>query len=126
MENLIIGKTSTTPQINLETSGSLLIKGVSTPGDVHTFFQPVFGWLEDYKYTKPSQINLVLDIDYLNTASSKVIVQLLVALNKIKLEGTSVNVTWRYDEGDEDMLELGKDLEFTSNTPIVYVDVKKN
>lgn len=126
MESLIIGKTSTTPQVNFEGNGSLLIKGVSTPGDVHTFFQPVFAWLEDFKFTNPAEINLILEIDYLNTASSKVVVQLLVALNKIKASGTKVNITWRYDEGDEDMFELGKDLEFTSNTTIAFVDVKKS
>jgi hypothetical protein len=127
MENLIIGISSITPQVNFQTNGSMLIKGVSQPGDVSTFYQPVINWLEDFKYNKPAaEVNLILDIDYLNTASTKIFVKILALVNSISQGGVHTKVTWRYDEGDEDMLELGKDLAASSQCVLNYLDIKKS
>lgn len=126
MENLTIGKTALTPQVHFQTNGILLIKGISTPENVQTFFQPVFDWLLAFKETKPEKVNFILEIDYLNSTSSKVVVELLFILNSIKKNGSDVEIVWRYEEEDEDMLELGQDLQLGSKSDMLFVAIKKN
>jgi hypothetical protein len=123
MNDLLINKTTLTPQINFLTNGTLLIKGVSTPENTMNFYRPVFDWLRDFKASNKSKVTLILEIEYLNSTSTKAIVELLIVLNEMKAEGTPVDIMWRYDNGDEDMLDLGKDLEISSNSEVTYVPV---
>ncbi len=126
MENLIREKTSLTPQIQLLTNGAFLLKGISTPENVQSFFQPIIDWLEEYKKTNPPSINFIMEMDYLNSSSSKVLIRMLSILNTFKSSGTQLILTWRYDEGDEDMLEVGKDLQHGSKSEMVFVSINKN
>lgn len=126
MKNLIITKTSLTPQISLQTNGDMLIKGVSTPEDVKEFYQPVFDWLSDFKHQNPKEVNLVMEMDYINTASSKIMVQLLLLVNSMKKEGARILTTWRFEEDDDDMLELGKDLQLSSQSQMIFLSINKS
>lgn len=126
MEDLILNKTMLTPQINFQRDGSMVLRGVSTPEDVTAFYQPVLDWINKFKATKPKQVNFVMEVDYLNTSSSHSLVQILNSLNALRTDGTNVSFVWRYDEEDEDMLDLGNDLQVSSKSTIEFVAVKKN
>ena len=126
MKNLNITKTTLTPQISFQANGELLIKGISTPEDVSEFYKPVFDWLNDFKHQNPPEVNLVLEMDYVNTSSSKIMVQLLLLVNSMKNENSRVLITWRYEDGDDDMLELGKDFQLSSQSQMIFVGINKN
>ena len=123
MNNLKIDKTKHTPQVMLNTLGDFTIKGVSTPENAQKFFQPIINWLNEFKLTNPSHINFVMEIEYLNTSSSRIVVDLLRLLNQFKLAGTTVSITWTYEAGDEDMLELGEDLQTSSKSEIIFLAI---
>lgn len=110
MENLFIKATHQTPEIHFQTDGNFLIKGISTPDLVQKHYKAVFAWLDVFKQNLPSEINLVLEIDYLNTSSSIIFIDLLILLNSFKSDTRKVNIVWRYEEGDEDIVELGEHL----------------
>ncbi|NJM16876.1 MAG: DUF1987 domain-containing protein [Bacteroidales bacterium] len=48
--------------------------------------------------------------EYLNTASSKIIYQLIRSLAEISLEPKEVLFTWYYDPGDFDLRDMGHEL----------------
>lgn len=123
MENLTFEKTPQTPQVYLNTSGELSIKGISTPHNVQKFYQQVFDWLNEYKNTNPKTINLTLEIEYLNTSSSRIFVELLVLVKSFKDTGTNLSITWRYEEDDEDIYDLGEDLRLSSKTEFKYITI---
>jgi len=123
MNDLLINKTTLTPQIQFLTNGTLLIKGISTPENTMGFYKPLYSWITEFKSTDPARINLILEIEYLNSTSTKAIVELLILLDKIREEGTPVEVMWRYEKGDDDMLDLGMDLQVSSKTNVVFVPV---
>jgi hypothetical protein len=126
MENLTREKTSLTPQIHFQTNGVLLLKGISTPENTETFFLPLMNWLEAFKLTNPTSVNFILELEYLNSPSSKMVIRMLNSLNSLKSSGTNVVITWRYDDGDDDMYEVGTDLQFSSKSEMTFVAIKKN
>ena len=120
MKHLLIEKTQQTPEINLQTNGDFLLKGISTPNNVQRFYQPVFDWLNEFKGIAPKKVKLVMEMEYLNTSSSRIFVELLVLVNSYKQQGVEVNFVWRYDEEDEDIYDLGDDLRLSSKTEFVF------
>jgi len=48
-------------------------------------------------------------MDYFNTASSKMILDILIKLEEIQEEHDCINVKWYFQEDDEDMEEAGEE-----------------
>jgi hypothetical protein len=48
-------------------------------------------------------------MNYFNTASSKLLLDILIALETMYENGKDIVVHWFYDEDDEDMLEAGEE-----------------
>jgi hypothetical protein len=104
MNNLIIEPTSSTPAIQFREDGRLLIEGRSLPENVVTFFAPLIEWASKITI---KVIKLDINLEYLNSASSKKLLELLKvfdANNHI----TTFMVNWHYEEDDEDSLENGQ------------------
>ncbi|HTH56512.1 MAG TPA: DUF1987 domain-containing protein [Cyclobacteriaceae bacterium] len=117
MEPLRISKTDDTPDILLDKStGKFEISGRSLPEDSVEFYTPIFQWLEMYAKDPNPVTEFVFKLDYLNTASSKMIQDVLSALEKIK----GVKVVWYFYEDDEDMEEMGQELSELVEIPFEY------
>lgn len=91
--------------------GFIEIKGKSFPPDVAKFYEPVIKWLIAYKTQGSKDLNLNLIMDYFNTASSKIILDILYKLEEIDQTGKKVIVNWYYPEDDEEILDLGEEYE---------------
>jgi hypothetical protein len=94
------------------------ISGRSLPEDVITFYQPVIDWLDDYKLVPNNNTEFVFKYIYFNTATSKLIQDILLRLEQIQETGNKVKVIWYYEEDDEDMYDLGE--EFKENVDIPF------
>lgn len=121
MENLKIGKTAQSPRVHFNTNGDLIIEGVSTINHAHKFYGELISWLHDFKKTQPANIRLILELYYLNTSSSLLIVELLKLINTFKDLECKLTVEWRYEEDDEDIFSLGEDIEASTNSKFEYV-----
>lgn len=121
MENLYIEKTAQCPEINFQSNGELSIKGVSNSNNSLLLFQPAINWLSKFKDENPPQINLVLELYYLNTSSSLILVDMIKVINSCKHSGTRVNISWYYEEDDEDILDLGEDFQLTTQSEFEFV-----
>lgn len=120
MENLIIEKTKQSPAVVFQSDGNLLIKGISNINLTQKFYEPVFDWLKNFKKLQPKQIKLILEIYYLNTSSALILVEFLKTINSFKEEGSKLNITWRYEEDDEDILDLGEDIQLTTKSEFEF------
>lgn len=110
MKTLHIPGTEDTPNIVLdEDTNTLEISGRSIPEDAVRFFQPILDWLQEYSETPKPQTNVVFRLEYFNTASSKLILDMLLMLEELHNNGSEVNVSWYYMEDDEDMYEAGEE-----------------
>ncbi len=111
MENLDIAKTKDTLEIHFDAkTGIISLKGGSYPEDPIAFFEPIFDWVKQYISEVGKEMTVNIDIDYINTSSSKCIVDFLELLEGYHREGGKVKVNWYYEEEDEDMQETGEEL----------------
>ncbi len=97
-----------TPKIDFDPeTGILIIEGKSFPPDVKEFYADVLEWLDEYMQKPAPQTELTLKLDYFNTASSKIILDILYKMEDLYKSGQPVIVKWYYPEDDEDMKETG-------------------
>lgn len=99
-----------TPAVHLDKEkGIFEISGKSFPADVSSFYAPILEWLEEYAANPNEETVFIMRMDYFNTASSKVILDILYQLEDINAEGHKVKIKWYYPDDDEDMLETGEE-----------------
>ena len=104
MTSLVINKTDATPQVVFKENGKLLLIGRSMPEDVALFYNPLFDWLEKVDV---EHVEFEIRIEYMNTASSKKVLDLLRTVEENK-KVKSIEINWFYEEDDLDMIELGE------------------
>lgn len=119
MEPLDIKATNDTPRVLFDPDNNLFeISGRSLPEDVVTFYQPVLDWLDEYTRTPLKKTDFVFKYIYFNTATSKLVQDILTKLEHLQEKGSEVKVSWYYEQDDEDMLDLG--IEFKENVDIAF------
>lgn len=108
MTSINLEGTEDTPKIILDpVNGIYEISGRSLPEDCASFYKPILEYLSGI--TPSSKISFSFKLDYFNTASSKMILDILTRLEKIKEKGTDVVIVWYHTEDDEDMQEAGEE-----------------
>jgi len=112
MEKLRIEQTDDRPFVILDKENSRFeISGKSLPEDVIEFFLPVLNWLRNYKNEPAELTEFNFKLIYFNTASSKLILDILMILEEINEKGNKVVVKWHSMKEDEDMQEAGEEYE---------------
>ena len=112
-----------TPWIILE-PGRIFIMGRSiteNPGDL---YRPVLEWVSKYTQGYFEKTIIVLGFEYINTSSTKWIYGLLKELAKIPEMSIRAKISWYYEEGDEDMSDLGFILRSLVNCPFSIIEVE--
>lgn len=120
MENMFIEPTSKTPLIDFKTSGQLTIYGNSYPENVNDFYEPILHWIDDLLEKKLVPISLTVDFKYINTSSTKSILNIIKKISTLA-KGT-ISVSWLYEIDDDDMFETGEDLEKLSEIKFEFVE----
>ncbi len=114
-----------TPSIRFDAKkGELLLEGKSFPPDVTTFFKEALQWLDEYSKNPASYTVMRLKLDYFNTASSKIVMDILYKMEELHQKGNDVLVEWYYPEDDEDMMETGKEYEELIKVPFKQIGYK--
>jgi len=124
---LIIDKTIKTPQVILDpVNGVYEISGRSLPENVVKTFEPVLQWIDQNigKIQGPIVINFKLD--YLNSASAKMVSLLLTKLEEFYKSGSSIEIKWYYNYDDDDILSEGEIYAKLKKIPIHLIGVEDN
>lgn len=109
MNEFDVAATHKTPEIkgNIE-AGKLAIKGKSIPEDARDFYLPFRNWLLEFVKTEAERIEVDVDLEYFNTSSSSIILDVFKHLRKTS-EVKQVAIKWIYEEDDMEMEEVGED-----------------
>jgi hypothetical protein len=109
METLRIEQTDDSPLVILDHEDNHFeLSGKSLPEDVVDFYQPVLDWLNTYSEAPLSNTIFNIKLTYFNTASSKLILDILLIFEEMVAEGHDVLIRWYSLRTDEDMQEAGK------------------
>lgn len=122
MEKIYLKGNDDTPNVILDSeSGVFEISGRSMPEDVEAFFDPLITWMEKYATKAKTKTEFIFKMKYFNTASSKMILDILMILEEINESGKEVLVKWYYPEQDEDMQEAGEEYADIVDIPFVHI-----
>ena len=123
MEVINIKGTDDTPSVILDKDNGIFeFSGRSLPEDVTAFYQPVLDWIDEYASQANDTTDVLFKLEYFNTASSKVLLDILLKFEEINGSKGGVTVKWHYHEDEEDMKEAGEEYEDIVDVPFEYVE----
>jgi hypothetical protein len=122
MEVLSIKGSHETPEVLLDKdAGQFSITGKSLPEDVKEFYNPLINWINEYASSPNPETTLKVKMDYFNTASSKMILEIFEIMKEIQDAGHKVSIDWYYQEDDEDMQDAGEDYADIVEVPFNFI-----
>ncbi|PLX25047.1 MAG: nuclear pore complex subunit [Salinivirgaceae bacterium] len=120
MDKINIEETKATPSVILDVDNRKFeIAGCSRPENVREFYMPVINWFESVlektdevkaKLSGDGTVNFDFKLSYFNSASAKFILDILLYINQLHSSGIDIKINWYYEEGDEDMRDVGEEL----------------
>jgi hypothetical protein len=124
MQETRILPTKNSPEIIMTPDGIIKIRGRSIHENVTDFFKPVHHWIDEY-IKDPADLTCVdMILEYFNSASAKVFIQLLQKLTYVKLKNKKLIFNWYYEDGDEDILERGEYFASVLDVPFNFIKIK--
>ena len=108
IQPLNIEATRKTPAIKLDPEGHIRIQGRSIPEDASLFFEKIVSWIKEYINLENETTRIDLNFEYLNSGTSKYVLQILKILRDLPKNNHSLEVNWYYEDGDDDILERGE------------------
>jgi len=122
MEVIKIKGTDDTPNVVLDADNGIFeISGRSLPEDVAAFYEPILDWLDSYAETPNEKTVFDFKLEYFNTASSKLLLDILLKLEDMVEDGKDVLVRWHFPDDDEDMEEAGEEYADIVDVPFEQV-----
>jgi hypothetical protein len=122
MELLSIKGSHETPEVIFDKEkGIFSIIGKSLPEDVKEFYSPLIKWIDQYADSPNQETVLKIKMDYFNTASSKMILEIFEKLKTIYDAGNKVTIDWYFHEDDEDMQDAGEDYADIVEVPFNFI-----
>jgi hypothetical protein len=123
MKNLHIKAKSDAPEVVFNSNnGNFLMSGVSLPENVFEVYNPVLDWLREYKNNSTVSTTLNLQFEYLNTASTNIIMRIVEEMDEIKRNNQDITICWFYETGDYDMRELGEEILEESCCTVQFIE----
>jgi len=113
-EKLFKENTNGSPVVVFDNNNTINISGLSMMENAYSFYDPIFKWINNLD----TQINKIeFNLEYLSTSSSLYVLQLI---KTVKLKSPNVEIEWNYEDDDESILQLGEELELTSDSKFTF------
>ena len=124
---LIIEQTTKTPKIVFDPNNKLFeISGRSLPENVVKTYEPVLQWIEQNMGKIQDGIVFSFKVDYLNSASAKMISLILTKLEEFYKSGINIEVKWYYNIDDDDIQSEGEIYAKLKNIPIKLIGINED
>jgi hypothetical protein len=98
-------------------NNKLELVGRSIPENPELIFRRLEEWLTMH-FEKNSALEVSIQLEYINSGSSKYLYEILKRLTVYGKSGKLVKMKWLYEEDDEGMLELGEHYRDTAGIPL--------
>ncbi|MDR3065916.1 MULTISPECIES: DUF1987 domain-containing protein [Comamonas] len=112
MENLYIAPTPSSPEVDfMFDAHTLSMRGESYPENAAAFYSDIISRLKGYLSVQTgTKIEVNIALAYFNSSSTKMLFNLIEALNNCAEAGNHVVLNWYHDEEDDTILEFGLEL----------------
>ncbi len=111
MDPIKIEASERSPEIDFDFAANrYVVRGESYPEDVSAFYGDVLDKLEEHlDGVSDGDVEFTFELIYFNSSTAKVLMSLFETLDECAENGATVKVIWKYDEDDDNMLELGEE-----------------
>lgn len=112
----IIEKENKTPEVKIgDAKHQLIIEGVIIPENPDIFFDKLNNIVEE-TYTENKKLILDFKLEYFNTGAARFLYKTMLKLKSYE----SIEIVWRYEDDDEDILESGQEYETLTGLKFTY------
>ena len=136
MKKLNIAATEKSPKIIFDPENNIYeMEGNSRPENVRDFYYPIIDTLKHFfeNIVEKNQIEKFNEkvfkfnfkLDYFNSSSAKFISDILVIIKKYCDKGFNIKIYWYFEDGDDDMKEVGEDFSDMISFPFNYIMVQR-
>lgn len=112
MDNLYIAPTPSSPEVDFRfDSHTLSLRGESYPENAAAFYGEVIARLKAYlDKLQERVVEVHIALAYFNSSSTKMLFNLIEALDDAAEAGNRVTLNWYHDEEDDTIFEFGQEL----------------
>ena len=110
MDDLIIEATDKSLHVDIS-YGILSFTGRSILTDPKIFFDPINNWVNRYLKDPADETVFNIKLEYIDTASTQSLYQILRQLKSVEKRGLVMMVNWYVEDEDPEMKELGEMIE---------------
>ena len=129
MDSISIKGSHDNPTIICDANKGLIeLKGISIGEDpLMEIYRPILEWLKLYKENYQPETIVNIQLEYINTSSTRGLLTIFRILKSMQHENEDANlvINWYYQEIDLDMLETGEYFEEMIEFPFNFVKIKK-
>lgn len=119
-----IEATKRTPYILFNKStGEMQITGKSLPEYSYAFYGNLLDEADTYLANANEKTIIKVNLEYFNTVSSKIILQLILKFERLLTEGKKVEVEWFYNQDDDMLLDVGEIYKSSTKIPVSLIKV---
>jgi len=126
MKDIHLGTSNKTPYFPevhfISQTGECTIMGESYMEETYKFYIPLMEWMKDYITQVQGPLTLNIKLIYLNTSTSKCLLDIFEILKNYLDAGGDVKVKWYYLSDDPDMVEEVEDFEAESGLDIELIE----
>ena len=123
MKKLEIEKKTNTPSVLFDPdTGILKIEGRSIPENPGEFYDELIDWIKEYFKNPKPKTTFDLNLEYVNSGSSKYLLGLFRAIKEESTKGKDVVINWYYEEDDEAILSLGEHYKTSLKIPFNLIE----
>ena len=121
-------KEKTLPRVCIdEEKGTIEISGRSVSPQTNEFFEPIMDYLQMYLDYKLSSIEITIDLEYFNTSSSRILLNLFkLAQENSEKHGYEAKVRWITENDDDGMEDAGSDYASMVKLPFEFIQKDSN
>lgn len=110
MQRLYRASTKSSPEVDFDPeTGVLKIAGQSYPENPPAFYHELFAWLKSYLAAAESRVVMELKISYMNTSSTKCLMDMIYMLEDAFNVGENISINWYYKVKNRSMRECGEE-----------------
>lgn len=112
MDNLFIAPTPSSPEVDFRfDTHTLSLRGESYPENAAAFYGQVIERLKEYLGTlQDSKVEVNIALAYFNSSSTKMLFNVIAALDGAAEAGNHIALHWYHDEEDDTIFEFGQEL----------------
>ena len=114
-----------TPTIHFDRkNGSIQISGRSIQLDPNQFWKPAIAQFKEYLKQPRPKTSIRFELEYINTPSIDSVLKFLKLSKDLNTTEQAIDIEWRYEKGDDDMMDLGNSIHRLINIPVQCTEIK--